>query len=166
MLHRGVVEVLTSELIALQNGDIRGFSGLGYYGGVGFPDWFVPNTSSPDDLGAASYCGPAGNPRCVAQTATTGLVLSARSRHPGGVNAGMGDGSIRFIKNSISLPTSRPLPTTRAGEVVSSDFYYRLSGNQCSRRRSQRCSPTPKGWKKIAQGASPGTRRREPRIVS
>lgn len=43
------------------------------------------------------------------------------SLHPGGVNFGFADGSVRFIKNSISLPTYRGIGTVGFGEVISSD---------------------------------------------
>ena len=43
------------------------------------------------------------------------------SRHPGGVNILLGDGSVRFIKNSIDLSTWRALGTRAAGEVISAD---------------------------------------------
>ena len=49
--------------------------------------------------------------------------MAARSYHPGGVNAGFADGSVRFFKNSISLPTWYALGTRSAGEVVSSDQF-------------------------------------------
>ncbi len=45
------------------------------------------------------------------------------SRHPGGVNVAMGDGSVRFIKQTISLPTWRALGTRSTGEVVSHADY-------------------------------------------
>jgi prepilin-type N-terminal cleavage/methylation domain-containing protein/prepilin-type processing-associated H-X9-DG protein len=45
------------------------------------------------------------------------------SRHPGGVNVMMGDGSVKFIKSSVSLPTWRALGTRAGGEIVSSDAY-------------------------------------------
>jgi len=45
------------------------------------------------------------------------------SRHPGGVNALMGDGSVRFIKESVALQTWRALGTRNGGEVVSSDSF-------------------------------------------
>jgi prepilin-type N-terminal cleavage/methylation domain-containing protein/prepilin-type processing-associated H-X9-DG protein len=44
-------------------------------------------------------------------------------RHPGGVNMGMADGSVRFIKNSISLTTWWSLATIAGGEIISSDSY-------------------------------------------
>ncbi len=45
------------------------------------------------------------------------------SRHPGGVNMLFGDGSVRFVKNAVSLITWRALGTRNGGEVVSSDAY-------------------------------------------
>jgi prepilin-type N-terminal cleavage/methylation domain-containing protein/prepilin-type processing-associated H-X9-DG protein len=47
----------------------------------------------------------------------------SRSRHPGGINACFGDGSVRFIKNSISPTTWIALGSIGAGEVISSDSY-------------------------------------------
>lgn len=43
------------------------------------------------------------------------------SFHPGGVNVLMGDGSVRFIKSTVSLPAWRGLGTRAGGEVISSD---------------------------------------------
>jgi prepilin-type N-terminal cleavage/methylation domain-containing protein/prepilin-type processing-associated H-X9-DG protein len=48
---------------------------------------------------------------------------TARSRHPGGVNALFVDGSVHFIKNTVSVATYRALATIAGGEVVSSDAY-------------------------------------------
>ena len=41
---------------------------------------------------------------------------AARSRHPGGVNVLMGDGSVKFVKNSVSLPAWQALATRAGGE--------------------------------------------------
>ncbi|AMV40289.1 DUF1559 domain-containing protein [Planctomyces sp. SH-PL62] len=49
--------------------------------------------------------------------------MNPTSNHPGGVVAAMMDGSVRFIKNSISLPTWWALGTRNGGEVVSADSY-------------------------------------------
>jgi prepilin-type N-terminal cleavage/methylation domain-containing protein/prepilin-type processing-associated H-X9-DG protein len=46
-----------------------------------------------------------------------------RSQHPGGVNFLMGDGSVRFIKNSINLQTYWALGTRQGSEAISSDAY-------------------------------------------
>jgi prepilin-type N-terminal cleavage/methylation domain-containing protein/prepilin-type processing-associated H-X9-DG protein len=48
---------------------------------------------------------------------------AARSYHSGGVNVAFCDGSVRFIKNSISMPTWRALGSKSGGEVVSADSY-------------------------------------------
>jgi prepilin-type processing-associated H-X9-DG protein len=53
----------------------------------------------------------------------TFAAITATSRHPGGVNVGFGDGSVKFIKNSISLPTWWALGSRNGGEVLSSDTY-------------------------------------------
>jgi prepilin-type N-terminal cleavage/methylation domain-containing protein/prepilin-type processing-associated H-X9-DG protein len=45
------------------------------------------------------------------------------SNHPGGVNVLFGDGSVKFIKTSVSLVTWRALGTRNGGEVVSSNSY-------------------------------------------
>ncbi len=45
------------------------------------------------------------------------------SRHPGGVNLCTGDGSVKFIKDSVAIPTWWALGTRNGGEVISSDSY-------------------------------------------
>jgi prepilin-type N-terminal cleavage/methylation domain-containing protein/prepilin-type processing-associated H-X9-DG protein len=45
------------------------------------------------------------------------------SFHPGGINCLFGDGSVRFIKATISPVTLRGLVTLSGGEVISSDSY-------------------------------------------
>ena len=45
------------------------------------------------------------------------------SFHPGGVNALFGDGSVRFVKESINLAAFRSVLTLGGGEVVSADQY-------------------------------------------
>ncbi|MFO0949715.1 MAG: DUF1559 domain-containing protein [Isosphaeraceae bacterium] len=45
------------------------------------------------------------------------------SRHPGGVNTLFGDGSVKFIKDTVSLQTYRAVGTRNGGEAVSADSY-------------------------------------------
>ncbi len=45
------------------------------------------------------------------------------SRHPGGVNTMMGDGSVRFVKGTVALPTWRAVGTRSGGEVVAADSF-------------------------------------------
>ncbi len=51
------------------------------------------------------------------------IMTTADSRHPGGVNLLMADGSVRFVKNSISQPTWSAIGSRNGGEVVSADQY-------------------------------------------
>ena len=48
-------------------------------------------------------------------------IVSARSDHPGGVNVLLGDGSVRFVKDSVNLEAWRALGTRDGGEVISAD---------------------------------------------
>ncbi|AMV39905.1 DUF1559 domain-containing protein [Planctomyces sp. SH-PL62] len=54
---------------------------------------------------------------------TNRAVMPPSSFHPGGVNLLLADGSVRFIKDSISLATWSALGTISGGEVISSDAY-------------------------------------------
>jgi prepilin-type N-terminal cleavage/methylation domain-containing protein/prepilin-type processing-associated H-X9-DG protein len=53
----------------------------------------------------------------------TFAAVTARSYHPGGVNVLFGDGTVRYIKNSINGLTWRALGTIAFGEVISADAY-------------------------------------------
>jgi prepilin-type N-terminal cleavage/methylation domain-containing protein/prepilin-type processing-associated H-X9-DG protein len=46
-----------------------------------------------------------------------------RSRHPGGANFAFGDGSVKFIKDSVNYLIYRSLGTRGNGEVVSADSF-------------------------------------------
>jgi prepilin-type N-terminal cleavage/methylation domain-containing protein/prepilin-type processing-associated H-X9-DG protein len=49
--------------------------------------------------------------------------LTASSRHSGGVNVLLCDGSVRFVKSAVSPPTWWALGSIAGGEVVSADAY-------------------------------------------
>lgn len=101
-----------------------------YYSGV--TTALTPNTKinvSPQTLTVAPYTG---------QTATgpwdlvsvddnnggpTYAALTASSYHPGGANVLFGDGSVRFVKDSVNWQTYRALGTVSGGEVISADAY-------------------------------------------
>jgi prepilin-type N-terminal cleavage/methylation domain-containing protein/prepilin-type processing-associated H-X9-DG protein len=52
----------------------------------------------------------------------TYAAVTSRSYHLGGVNVVLMDGSVRFVNNSISLPTWRALGSRAGGEVIGTDF--------------------------------------------
>ena len=49
--------------------------------------------------------------------------ITATSNHPGGVNLGFCDGSVRFVKNSVGFQPWWSLGTRNGAEVLSSDAY-------------------------------------------
>jgi prepilin-type N-terminal cleavage/methylation domain-containing protein/prepilin-type processing-associated H-X9-DG protein len=50
-------------------------------------------------------------------------VWGMSSFHPGGANVLLADGSVRFLKDSVALPTIWALGTRAGGEVISADSY-------------------------------------------
>jgi prepilin-type N-terminal cleavage/methylation domain-containing protein/prepilin-type processing-associated H-X9-DG protein len=50
-------------------------------------------------------------------------LIGASSSHPGGVNVGMLDGSVRFVKSTVAPSAWWALGTSAGGEVISSDSY-------------------------------------------
>ena len=51
------------------------------------------------------------------------IMTTANSRHPGGVNVGLADGSVRFIKDTVNLAAWRGLGTRNGGEILSADSF-------------------------------------------
>jgi prepilin-type N-terminal cleavage/methylation domain-containing protein/prepilin-type processing-associated H-X9-DG protein len=128
--------LMTSEILVGQGWNLHGFSWWGY--APQFTGLYPPNSSQPDVMQFASYCSAAGsNPRGVTCVGATGALSSngslytgglgmnniPRSQHPGGVNTGMCDGSVRFVKNSVNIYTFQALSSAKGGEVISSDAY-------------------------------------------
>jgi prepilin-type N-terminal cleavage/methylation domain-containing protein/prepilin-type processing-associated H-X9-DG protein len=57
------------------------------------------------------------------QGAPTATMVGASSYHPGGVNVSFLDGSVKFIKDTVSLQSWWGLATKAGGEVISADSY-------------------------------------------
>jgi prepilin-type processing-associated H-X9-DG protein len=53
----------------------------------------------------------------------TSTMVNASSNHPGGVNVAFMDGSVRFVKSSVSYQSWYAIATPNNGEVLSSDSY-------------------------------------------
>jgi prepilin-type N-terminal cleavage/methylation domain-containing protein/prepilin-type processing-associated H-X9-DG protein len=77
---------------------------------VSYNHYYLPNPSQWD---CVTYDLRAGQTRLTANG-----WRAARSRHPGGVNLGLADGSVRFVNNGIDLDTWRALATRAGGEVI------------------------------------------------
>jgi prepilin-type processing-associated H-X9-DG protein len=89
-----------------------------------FMTYTPPNSTFPDWM-YSTYCQYPyqQNPPCKTSAPSYQFFNAARSRHPGGVNALMGDGSVKFAKNSINYHTWRALGSSQGGEVISADAY-------------------------------------------
>jgi prepilin-type N-terminal cleavage/methylation domain-containing protein/prepilin-type processing-associated H-X9-DG protein len=114
------------------NGDARPILGQGPAGGLTpfrrYWRWAEPDES----YGVSGQPNNKFRPMCEATvfppTGTTagnnaGANDELFSYHPGGVNCLFGDGSVKFIKESISVVSLRGLVTLSGGEVISSDQY-------------------------------------------
>jgi prepilin-type processing-associated H-X9-DG protein len=51
------------------------------------------------------------------------IIIGLSSFHSGGANVGFADGSVRFIKNTIAMPTLWAIGSRDQGEAVSADAY-------------------------------------------
>jgi prepilin-type N-terminal cleavage/methylation domain-containing protein/prepilin-type processing-associated H-X9-DG protein len=115
--------LLTSEFVVGQGNDLRGYTWWGFE--TQFTSLIGPNSTQPDNLKQNCLYPFMTNPPCILVTndADTPAFNGARSSHQGGVNAGMADGSVKFVKNAINLSVWRALSTSQGGEVLSSDSY-------------------------------------------
>ena len=126
--------VFVSEILQGAQEDIRGVVWSPISGGGSFMTRFTPNSykdffnQQRSDWIQGGFCisEPVlrlpcnlGTNPAADETAFSG----ARSRHPGGVNTLMGDGSVRFMKDSISAPIWIAVNTIASGEVLSADSY-------------------------------------------
>jgi prepilin-type N-terminal cleavage/methylation domain-containing protein/prepilin-type processing-associated H-X9-DG protein len=114
--------VLLSEVLPVNSTtDWRGTSINPAMGANMFSTFTAPNSKTPDAIYA---CDPANAQLipCTLTVQTDGNMYSAaRSRHTGGVNAAMADGSVRFVRESISDTIWQGLGTKCGGEAGSID---------------------------------------------
>ncbi|MBQ9373024.1 MAG: DUF1559 domain-containing protein [Thermoguttaceae bacterium] len=108
-----------------EESDIRG----GVYRGDAafFSCYYEPNSEYPDEVMSPAYCHSPdklvtlGAP-CTVETSSRGsweVRMSARSRHAGGVNAALGDGSVKYFGDTVDRKLWRALSTASGGEAVS-----------------------------------------------
>jgi len=93
----------------------------GYRWGTGSPGISMFNTIVTPSSTQVTWSGCRfGCPGCGVDF---GNFINATSNHSGGVNVGMADGSVRFIKASVSQSTWWALGTKGGGEVLSADSF-------------------------------------------
>ncbi len=114
--------VFVTEILAIPGTDIRGT--MHYSEGSLYHHNRTPNTTVPDEV-RQRMCTSIPDAPCIEAYPDWGsrrLIMSARSRHSGGVNAVMGDGSVKFVQNGISLQTWQAVSSPAGGEIVGSDW--------------------------------------------
>ncbi len=77
-----------------------------------------PNDPNPDCRGGLPHSN-----KSDPEWSYLSLNVTARSNHPGGVQALMADGHVQFIKNSINVVTWQALGSRNGGETISADAY-------------------------------------------
>jgi prepilin-type N-terminal cleavage/methylation domain-containing protein/prepilin-type processing-associated H-X9-DG protein len=112
----------------VNQGQGQDFRGLTWWAeGSGFTVYRTPNSPGFDYIAngrGAPGCVPTSvnpmNADCQAFPSPNPNwnVFAARSRHTGGVNVALCDGSVRFVADSIAWATWQALGTSRGGEVV------------------------------------------------
>jgi prepilin-type N-terminal cleavage/methylation domain-containing protein/prepilin-type processing-associated H-X9-DG protein len=127
--------VFMSEVLQGTASDVRGLMWSVGAGSCSFFSRFTPNGvtdflgqfSGFDQIGDATSCvnDPVHGLPCAVQTnhGNNTAYCASRSRHAGGVNSLFGDGSVHFMKNSISPTIWVALNSIGSGEVISSDGY-------------------------------------------
>jgi prepilin-type processing-associated H-X9-DG protein len=100
--------------------DYRGYRWImGIPGATMFNSVQTPNES----IFNGSRSGPSSLSGSVGNNTDSSWTVPATSAHPGGVNVTMADGSVKFVKNTISKPIWWALSTKAGGEVISADQY-------------------------------------------
>src|SRR5262249_57119949 len=124
--------VFLGEVLQGERFDVRGLIWSSIPGGGTFFSRMPPNNPRDyytsffgDQLNQPIFCvnEPGQDLPCTGGAGDKGAYAGARSRHPGGINVLFGDGSVRFIKDSVSVPVWLGLNTMASGEVLSADQY-------------------------------------------
>lgn len=123
--------VVVGEVVQGDLYDIRGVVWSSVPGGGSFMTRFTPNqyrdylnlTNGGDFLNQPIFCVPEQGLPCTGTAGDNNAFAGAKSRHPGGINVLLGDGSVRFVKETINHPIWIGLNSIRSGEVISADQY-------------------------------------------
>ena len=90
-----------------------------YTSGGGFTTFLTPNSTASVDGGRRCWDPDDYNPPipCHSSGWWGSATFAAMSKHPGGVNAAMGDGSVTFVSETIDLWEWRAKSTAQGGET-------------------------------------------------
>ena len=113
---------MLSELVWGGSGDWRGV--LHYPEGPFYMHNFTPNDLTPDRFRNGFCFSVPAAPCQVSHNAWNDRndILTARSRHAGGVNVALCDASVRFVISDMTLTTWQALGTINGGEILGSDW--------------------------------------------
>ena len=140
--------VFMGEVLQGALNDVRGLVWDPIAGGSSFMTRYTPNglvdylaLATGGDQIEPSFCtnDPVHNLPCVGTAGDTTAFSGSRSRHSGGINTLLGDGSVRFVKNTIAAQIWIGLNTISNGEVIDADA--RIPGDGPRGRGSSRASP-------------------------
>jgi prepilin-type N-terminal cleavage/methylation domain-containing protein/prepilin-type processing-associated H-X9-DG protein len=125
--------VFMAEVLQAAINDVRGLMWSTVPGGCSFMTRYTPNGTQDylklrtggDYLNQTIFCtnDPGRQLPCTGGAGDSAAFAGARSRHFGGINVLMGDGSVRFNKNSISPTVWIAINSIQAGEVFGADAY-------------------------------------------
>jgi prepilin-type N-terminal cleavage/methylation domain-containing protein/prepilin-type processing-associated H-X9-DG protein len=114
--------LLMAEINQGQGGDERGETW--WAEGSTFSTYRTPNSSGTDYISGGNCVTTSANPLnapCIREAVNINI-FAARSRHAGGVNASLCDGSVRFFSNNVAWAVWQALGTAQGGEVISGNY--------------------------------------------
>ena len=126
--------VILAEVRQGKANDVRGVIWSVIPGGASFVSRFTPNhfhdiygSGVTGDQIASQFCDNDAGDSMPCDDSTVDLAINnfagAKSRHPGGMNVLEGDGSVKFVKDTIDPLVWVSLNTIAGGEVLSSTDY-------------------------------------------
>ncbi|MGE3820893.1 MAG: DUF1559 domain-containing protein [Isosphaeraceae bacterium] len=112
--------ILVGEVIPINDANNAFWTSTGSASGTTVPiNWKTNTFPASDPTCNCRWQGASTPLGCRYSAAAKGF----QSKHPGGANFLFGDGSVKFLKQSISMPTYNALGSRNGGEVVSADAF-------------------------------------------
>jgi prepilin-type N-terminal cleavage/methylation domain-containing protein/prepilin-type processing-associated H-X9-DG protein len=108
------IRMAATDALSDTRGDIMNDQGSPWFMAINTPNSGIDYTLDCSNTDPTMPCG--------VQNGTVGQQINARSRHTGGVNVVMADGSVHFVSNNITLATWQALSTMNGGDEPGSDW--------------------------------------------